>query len=208
MNDDTNQQLEEEPGVFVCVLPADPSADNHLQGQLLVKLLQNTTHIQLTHNLSWESSAFMMSSDTQLYFAESSFTAPVVATEGKGPNKTNWWNSTKCHTTILWWECGTAGQKQWNRLIFVLHVVHQTQLNVCDNIFFLFQCKKIKKRNSCILYELNFLSWPHSLCMYCFSCYNSTVPLYSTPLVLTARYTFMCSLTFLSSDVYNKPKLE
>lgn len=42
MNEWTNQQLEEEPGIFVRILPADPSADNHLQGQLLVKLLQKT----------------------------------------------------------------------------------------------------------------------------------------------------------------------
>lgn len=36
----TDQQLKEEPGIFVRVLSADPSADDHLQGQLLMKLLQ------------------------------------------------------------------------------------------------------------------------------------------------------------------------
>lgn len=40
----TDQQLKEEPGIFVRVLSADPGADDHLQGQLLVKLLQETKH--------------------------------------------------------------------------------------------------------------------------------------------------------------------
>lgn len=36
----TDQQLKEEPSVFVGIFSADPGADNHLQGQLLMKLLQ------------------------------------------------------------------------------------------------------------------------------------------------------------------------
>lgn len=36
----TNQQLKEEPGIFISILSANPSADDHLQGQLLMKLLQ------------------------------------------------------------------------------------------------------------------------------------------------------------------------
>lgn len=44
----TNQQLKEEPGIFVCVLSADAGADDHLQGQLLVKLLQQRKGPKLT----------------------------------------------------------------------------------------------------------------------------------------------------------------
>lgn len=36
----THQELEEEPGILVGILPANPSADHHLQGYLLVELLQ------------------------------------------------------------------------------------------------------------------------------------------------------------------------
>lgn len=43
----TDQQLKEEPGIFVCVLSADTSADDHLQGQLLVELLQETKQTRL-----------------------------------------------------------------------------------------------------------------------------------------------------------------
>ena len=42
----TDQQLKEEPGVFVSVLSADSSADDHLQGQLLVKLLHERKKTQ------------------------------------------------------------------------------------------------------------------------------------------------------------------
>lgn len=45
----TNQQLKEEPGIFISILSADSSADDHLQGQLLVKLLQDREGPKLTN---------------------------------------------------------------------------------------------------------------------------------------------------------------
>lgn len=40
----TDQQLKEEPGIFVCILSADARTDDHLEGQLLMKLLQEAQY--------------------------------------------------------------------------------------------------------------------------------------------------------------------
>lgn len=42
-----DQQLKEEPSIFVCIFSADSSADDHLQRQLLVKLLQRAKYANI-----------------------------------------------------------------------------------------------------------------------------------------------------------------